>query len=93
MTEKAATTPPLGKILTADEIARFVARWTRNSPGPPRHGPTVIGEVRSAFRTWQRRRARFCPRQSRPTPPLIPGPARSDHLGSVPGRRRVGVRG
>ncbi|WP_225857953.1 hypothetical protein [Rhodococcus wratislaviensis] len=39
----AATTPPLGKILTADEIARFVARvayptspwfwWTRNWPG------------------------------------------------------------
>ncbi|RYF54653.1 MAG: hypothetical protein EOO27_23135 [Comamonadaceae bacterium] len=26
MTEKAATTPPLGKILTADEVARFVAR-------------------------------------------------------------------
>jgi len=26
MTENAATMPPLGKVLTADEIARFVAR-------------------------------------------------------------------
>ena len=26
MTENAATMPPLGKVLTADEVARFVAR-------------------------------------------------------------------
>ncbi|WP_241031901.1 hypothetical protein [Rhodococcus koreensis] len=79
----AATTPPLGKILPADEIARFVARVAyptslvvlvdEELALAPRLGPTGIGGVRSACRTWRRRPAHFCRRPPaaapRPTPP------------------------
>ncbi|WP_237724076.1 MULTISPECIES: hypothetical protein [unclassified Rhodococcus (in: high G+C Gram-positive bacteria)] len=76
----AATTPPLGKILTADETARLVARVAYPTsplvneelalPAPVRaYG---YRRVPSACRTWQRRRARFCPRQ----PTAAPRPTR-----------------
>ena len=91
----AATTPPLGKILTADEITRFVARVAY--PTSPvvlvdeelaLAAPARAYGVRWACRTWRRRRARSCPRQPtaapRPTRIPIPGPARSDTSARFP---------
>ncbi|MFF2111534.1 hypothetical protein [Rhodococcus koreensis] len=66
MTENTATTPPLGKILTTDEIARFMAGVAyptspvvlvdMNWLWPRGRGPTVSGSRRWACRIWRRRR-------------------------------------
>jgi hypothetical protein len=69
MTGNAATTPPLGEILTADEIAQFVYSTSPvvlvdvEPALAARRGPTVIGGVRWVCRIWRGRCARLCRRQ------------------------------
>ncbi|WP_237727117.1 hypothetical protein [Rhodococcus jostii] len=97
----AAATPPLGEILTADEIARSVARVAYPT------SPVVLVDEELALaaparaygdwpdalacRIWPRSPARFCrrPPAAARRATLKPDPARSDHPGSVPGRRHL----
>jgi len=94
----AATTPPLGKILTAVEVARFVARVAYPaSPVVLVDEELALAAPAWAYGDWRgalglpdlAEKARtLLPEPTaapRPTPPLISGPAGSDHPGSVPG--------
>ena len=98
-----ATTPPLGKILTADEIARFVARvayptspvvlvdeeLARTAPARAYgdwRGALGLPDLAEKARTLLPETADG--RAAADTAP-VPGPARSDHFGSVPGRQHL----